>query len=664
MKKFIKIFGIFIVIAILLFIAFRFFLSGRSSFQSIYLIPPDAAWIIESNAPFDAWETIIHSAAWQKVSHIEYLATLNNEIRSIDSLLSKKRFLLKTISHRKVVVSSHAHLPGKYDYLYVLNIGRLSRIQNPEKILTSLLGESFRLTKRPYNNTTIYELLDTKSGEMYIFSFLMDKMIMSTNYKLVEASLNEIDKMTLGRDLAFIDVTKRISGKGLFNVYINFKYFPEYLNATLGKVITGISQLRTELTYSAFTFNITPEGMIELEGFTGVNDSVHSVYSSVLNAGNGGINSQKIIPARVASLVKISFDNATEYYNQIIMNLDEPEKTEYLKTLQKFEKKLKISLEDNFLSWIDNEIILLQTQPSNLGRNNEFAAILVGKNKSGPKENLDFIGRQIERNTPIKIRKVRYSDYTITYISFPGLIKALFGKMLEKIEKPYYTIIDEYIIFSNHPQTLKNIIDDYKSGKTLANSPDFISFTGEFNKKNSGFSYFDVPVLFSNLREFVGTGTWQKLNKNKLYITSFPKVGIQIDGKDDLLHLLMKAEYKEAFEEYYIPRFDANSFLKLFTGNAEAEEENTPAWFEPKIIIDDLDASELEERNDDGSVKFTVELKNGLKHGTYKEFYPDGKIRIKGKYKKDMKEGSWKLYDEDENLIEEILFSEGKEVEK
>lgn len=663
MKRIIKILSILLVTGLIIFFGIRYFLSGKSSFQSIYLIPPDAAWIIETNAPFEAWESIITSEPWQKVNHVEYLAALNKKIVSVDSLLSNKRLLLKTLGRRKTTVSVHKYLPGKYDYLYVLNVGKFTRIQNPEKILNSLLGEAFRLTKRPYGEYTIYELLDTASGEIYIFSFLMDKMIMSTNYKLVEASLDETAEMTLGRDLDFIDVSKRISGKGLFNVYINYNYFPEYLNSLLGRTTTAIKKLGSELTFSAFTFDISPEGMVSLEGFASVNDTISSLYSAVLNAGNGELISQEIIPARVASLVKISFTDAEDYYNQLLANLTGEEERDYFNTLGKIEKKLKISLKENFLSWIDNEIILLQTQPSNLGRNNEFAAILVGKNKTAPRENLDYIGRQIEKNSPVRIREVAYGDHTITYISFPGLIKALFGKMLGKIEKPYYTIIDEFVVFSNHPQTLKNIIDDYNSGNTLEKSSGFKNFTKNFNRKNTGFSYFDVPVLFSNLRAFVSADTWYNLNRNKIYITSFPKVGIQIDRKDDLLHLLIKAEYNEAFEEYQIPRFDATTFMELFTGTEQPEEVTGPEWFEPKIIIHDLDASEVQELYDDGSLKYAVDLKNGIKHGAYKEFYPDGGLRVKGKYKKDVRTGSWKLYDEEGNQSEEKIFSEGKEID-
>ncbi len=664
MKKLIKVIGVLAVIAVLVYFSGRYFFSGKSSFQSIYLVPPDAVLIIESESIFDAWDKIIHSDAWDKASQINYLADLNKKIQHVDSLLNDKKLLLKIISKRRILVSVHEYSPGKYDYLYVLNIGRAARLRNPEKVLTSALGDDFRITKRRFNDTDILELLDIKSGEMYIFCLINDKIILSKNYKIVEASIQEIDKMTLGRDLSFIDVSKRISGKGLFNVYVNYKYFPEFLGTTLGKSIKNIDKLKTELTYSAFSFNITEEGLISLEGYTAVEDSVSSFFTSVLNAGSGPIKSAEIIPSRVASMVKLSFDNASEYYKRYLNDLNKQEHENYIHTLQKIEKKLKISFENNFLSWIDDEIVLLQTKPSNLGRDNEFAVIIKAKNKKDPITNLDYIKKQIKRNSPVKVREVAYNNYLINYISFPGLIKALFGKMLGKIEKPYYTIINEYVIFSNHPQTIKNIIDDYQSGKTLANSVDFYNFTKQFDRKQSAYTYLDIPVLYSNLRQFVSVENWQKLSKNKPYITSFSKAGIQIDRKEDLLHFLMKTKYNETIEDYSVECFDGDSFLSLFaiTEQNDQSTENKTEWYNPNIIIHDLDDKNSEEFYENGNLKFSVELKHGLKHGTYKEMYPGGSVRIKGKYKNDLQEGIWKLYDEEGNLVEEKYFSEGEEI--
>jgi hypothetical protein len=664
MKKLLIIIIILAVLAALIWAGKKYLLSGRSTFQSIYMVPPDAVLIVETNAAFDAWDKIIHSNAWNKISNIESFAELNDDIRYVDSLLSNKKVLLKAIGQRQVLVSIHPYPNGRYDYLYVLNVGRVARIQNPENLLASLLGKNFRVTTRSYNEHSILELLDTKSGELYIFSFTNDKIILSENYKLVEASLDEMDKMTLGRDLAFIDVSKRISGRGLFNVYINYGKLPVWLKTTLGKTTAGIESLKDELTYSAFSFDITPQGMITLEGYTGVNDTVASFYNSVLNAGKGSLESSQILPARFASIVKISFNNAGEYYKQSLANFSPAELKMYTSTLSRFERKLKISLEENFLGWIDDEIVLVQTEPSNLGRANEFAAVIKGKNSGDPKKNMDYIERQIQKNMPVKIRQVEYSGHSIRYIAFPGLLKALFGNMLDKIEKPYYTYIDKYVIFSNHPQTLKNMIDDYKEGNTLENSNDYYNFTDQFDNKNSAWAYFDIPVLFGNLKEFTSAENWQKLNRNKPYITSFVRAGVQIDGKDDLLHVLLKAEYREAIEEYDMPRFDTDAFLKLFTENGAAETETdvNAGWDDPVIVINDLDDSKVEVFYEDHSPESETSVKNGLKHGNYKAYYPNGQVKVRGRYRNDLRDGSWKLYDETGNIIEEKLFSEGKEV--
>jgi hypothetical protein len=662
MKRFFKILVFLALIAVALYLANRYLLSGKSSYQSIYLVPSNAAWIIESDAPFNAWDKIIHGNAWKTLSNIELFADLNSDIQEIDSVLSDKIFLLKALGNKKAMISIHEYSPGKFDYLYILNLGKITRLQNPEKIIASFLGNEYPITKRIYKEQTIYEMLDRESGEMYTFSFIHDKIIFSTNYKLIEASIDETAVMSLGRNLDFIDVSKRVSGKGLFDLYINYAYFPGYMRWMLGKSTDKINRLKKELGFSAFSFDMNSEGLITLEGYTTVFDSVPSFYSTVMSTASGGFSSAEVIPARVASLVKISFDDATTFYDQSLTNLKQEDYESFINTQEKFEKKLKINIKENIISWIDNEIVLLQTKPSNLGRMNEFAAIIKAKNSSDAQAHLEFIGKQIRKNTPVKVKQVNYEGYTIHYISFPGLVKALFGKMLEKIEKPYFTQIDEYVIFSNHPQTLKNIIDDYKSGQTLEKSETFNQFTRRFDRRNSSYTYLEIPVLFNNLKEFVSTDTWQKMSKNKPYITRFHQVGIQIDRNDDLMHLIVKAEYDEATESYSLQQFDG-SFLNLFYGPDTLTTEVTSEsdWSDPDIQINDLDEKYMEERDENGILLYTIELRNGLKQGTYKSYFPDGSTKVSGKYKNDLQQGTWKLYDEEGKLIGEIQFENGME---
>lgn len=657
MKKTVKIILILLLLGGIAYFAGKRLFSGESSFQSVYLIPENASFIIESDNILDAWDKIVYSKAWGKIGKVPYFSELNKDIEGLDSLLNNNRKLFKIFAKRKILISCHEYRPGKNDYLFVLNIGKVAGFRNPEKILSSVLGDKYPLTKRKFKDNTIYELLNKKSGEMYYFSLLRDKAVISTTYTLIEASINEIEKMRLGRNLDFIDVSKHVSGKGLFNIYINYKTFTGFLENMLGKTTPGIHSLRKQLAFSAFAFDIKSDGSIALEGYNSMHDSVPSFFKSAIEAGEGGFSTPEIIPDRISSLVKIGFNNATDYYLQSMENLKSYEAQSYQENIENLEKKLKIDVEENLFSWMDDEIVLLQTQPSNLGRNNEFALIIKGKNDTDPLQNLDFIAHQIEKNTPVKIKQVKYDDYLIRYISFPGLLKLLFGKMLSKIEKPYYTIIGEYVVFSNHPQTLKNIIDDYKSKTVLEQSDDFTNFLNQFSNNNSAFAYVDVPVFFNGLKDFMSSTTWEKMNRQKSVITCFPQAGIEFGESSGLLHTIINVRFSDKPENYIIPTF-TNDFVTLFQSESASPEpvkkENN--WFEPEIIIDNLDQREMNGYFEDGTLKFTVGLKEGLKHGTYKEYYPNGEVKVKGKFKNDLKESEWKLFDEKGNMIESKVF--------
>jgi antitoxin component YwqK of YwqJK toxin-antitoxin module len=69
--------------------------------------------------------------------------------------------------------------------------------------------------------------------------------------------------------------------------------------------------------------------------------------------------------------------------------------------------------------------------------------------------------------------------------------------------------------------------------------------------------------------------------------------------------------------------------------------------FEVKNIhLNDLNADEYIKKYKDGKHHIKVELKNGLKHGRYFEYYLNGQVKITGRYRKDRQVGLWKAYNE------------------
>lgn len=650
MKKVLLVFTSVVVLVVLVLL---FFVRSSSGFRSIYFVPEDAVMIIETADPIEAWNQIVYSKAWNHFSTNEYFKELNEDILSYDSLISSSKFLLKLVGKKAVTVSQHHLGNNKYDYIYIIDIGKIAKYKSPEKLINSVLGKNFDVTSRDYKTHKIVELFDKEESDYYFMSFSEGKLIFSLEPKLVEKALDASEAKVIGRDMKYIDVQSKIGDQGLFSLYFKFENLTGTMSSLSADALHSYKTRTKYMKYMGILFDLNEEGLLTMEGYSSFGDDTPEDYFDILTGGDTEVASSEVIPLRIASFAKINFDDAGEYFNRVMKNVNPDEYEDYMQTMAKTEKKLKISLNNNLFSWMDKEIVMLQTQPSNLGRDNEFAAILHASDSAEAADNLKLMWKQIKKNTPVKIKSVKYKGCNIDYVAFPGIIKALFGKTLDKLEKPYFTQIGKNVIISNHPQTLKNIIDDYQNNDLLSTSVSFYNFNKHFDNSSSAFLYLEPPVLFQNIRAFLDAEAWGKFKKNKKYITCFEQAGIQINRSDELLHFLVKAQYRPDIEEVKKEYYNTGEIFAMFNYNEpivkpEAEE---PKDTLPKIIISDLDAKKFEDYYEDGTPKMQVELKNGLKHGSIKQYHPNGKLKLKGQYDNGEPSGKWKYYDEEGKLI-------------
>jgi hypothetical protein len=646
----------FTLILTLFVAAILLYLRSSSGFRSVYLVPSNAVLLVESRDPLMAWDNLVHSAAWEHLSTNNLLQEINEEIVSFDSLVNSSKFIMRLVGQKPVLISQHPISNSKYEMLYVVEVGKLAKYKKPEKILRSVFGKNYEITSRNYKHNKIIEILDLDEGVYYFMSLLHGKLIFSFEPKLVEASIDASEEMIVGRSRKFLDVYSKMSNTGLINIYINHQNLGPYLNSFSTEVKRDFTRMK-HFYFSGIGFNIDEEGLISVEGYSSFSDSSAAIYHDLLRGGKLELETAEVIPQRIASLAKINFKNANTYFHSSMKAIGAREYNEYLENLAKIEKKFKINLEENFFSWMDKEMVLVQTQPSNLGRNNEFAAVLHAKDSSDAARSLQFMWRQIRKNSPVKIKSVDYRGYSIDYVAFPGFLKLLFGKLLDKIEKPYFTQIGMNVIISNHPQTIKNLIDDYLSANTLSNSIDYYNFNKLFSNKTSMFTYFEPPVLYHNMKAFLSPESWSNLKKNKKYFTCFNQAGISADLSGELLHFTLKAKYQPELEEWGRQYFNSTEIFSLFanqepgrTIQQEVEEESKTDTI-PVIIIHELDAKKQQTYHANGLVNQVVELKKGLKHGTFKAYHPNGQLYIKGDFSMDEPVGKWKYYSEDGELM-------------
>ena len=313
---------------------------------------------------------------------------------------------------------------------------------------------------------------------------------------------------------------------------------------------------------------------------------------------------------------------------------------------------------------------VFELQSSGKGLDNEVAVVLKAKNIEQARKSLAHVEKMVRRKTPVKFKTVDYKGYSIEYLSMKGLFKVLLGKFFARYDKPYYTIIDKFVVFSNHPQALESMIDDYLNKETLAKSEEFKEFRSQFETESSAWIYFNTPVFFNTLKKMMDVPTRASMEKNKVYIVCFRQVGFQL--------LPESGRFKTIFAEQFVgppPSVvqaqvpDGNSIDQVDSVLAltEAQPEPDPVASEPAdpmqlpyIYVQNLNSKSFKEYFADSTVHFEVSLKNGFKEGAFTEYYESGEKKMIGHFKQDKRQGTWHLYDENGKLKMKRNYDEGE----
>ncbi|MGB1231609.1 MAG: DUF3352 domain-containing protein [Winogradskyella sp.] len=651
MKKKILLFLILaIVISGISLIAYKLYFNSNDNIQSIYLVPKDAVYIFETETPLNNWSAISDSKIWQHLNTNSYFNNLAESLNQLDTIFKKQKGIFNTIGERNIIVSAHIYAPKKYSFLYIIDLQKIAKLNIIKNNINALVSDGFKVSKRNYHNHKITEVYNKESRETIYISFIKNQMIASFAHTILEQSIDEYLEPTIGRNLNFIDIKKEVGYTGMFNLYLQHNYITDFIKLYSTSQNSITSLLSTDFDFSGFSFNIDGNNIFA-NGLTASKPTASPYIKALLKSGKGTRSLSKIAPKNTASYTHFAFESFETFYDNFESiqkeNIDEFKL--FLDRKVRVENYLKINFKTNVINWIDNEMALFQI-PSNISKTeNDIAIVLKSKSAEQAKTQLNFISEQIRKKSPVKFKALDYKGFTINFLSVKGFFKAFIGNMFNAIDKPYYTIIDDYVIFSNTPNTLKNIINNYRDGTTLANSENFKDFNKKLDNKCSVFTYINTPQLYSTLFNFADFKTKQQLSSNKNYITCFKQIGLQLSPEDYFFETNLAIEFAPIKDLKPIKTAVVNS--KIETKNNKTTLNEATLFDIPEIFPTDLTAKIYTKKRNNGSIDFSVGLKNGVLNGTYKAYYPNGNLKMTGRYRKGKQSGTWRAYNENEDLI-------------
>lgn len=644
-----RFFGIILLagFAYVLYLIAHVLFSPDRNIQQIYLIPEDAAFIIETSDPVNDWRKFSQSDTWKCLKQAASITEISKTTESLDSVVQSNKTLLSLVGKRDILISLHKTRATEWGFLAVVDLQKVSKIEMLRAQFGSILkmggGE---VTQRTYNGVTIHEMRIPETQDILYVAFLDNHLVLSFTSKLLQASIDSRDKPMIGLQDGFIAAEKLVSGKGLVRLYINYAHLPQFMSIYLNERNDYIDMFSNSMDFAGMYFH-TDNEKIEVKGYSMRKEESDPYVAALLGSGKHKMKAHEIMSARTALYTNIGFDDPATFVKELENTLSVNDKAvydEYVSSRKKIETLFGISLNEHFLSWMSGEFAMSQSDPGLLSREPELILAIRAKSSKDAREKMDFIEKRIKNRTPVKIKTTSYKEYDIKYLEMVGFFRLFFGKIFDKFEKPYYTYIDDYVVFSNRSSSLLSFIEDYEQDNLLKNDPGFTKTYNYFHSNSTAFVFADIHKFFPQLEKMATPEIRKDMQANQDVLNSFPYWTMQIVGDKEQVSLHYVMDFK-LYEDVPVELFSGDEIDKedkVMKEDAESEKELMSEL--KRFYVEKFEGNVLREFYPEGALKSESEVKEGKRHGRYREYYEDGIMKVRGKYSKNQPKGTWKYY--------------------
>lgn len=606
---------------------------------ALSLVPADAVFIAETREPISAWKDVTDTEMWRRLAGNPWFAEVTADAAALDSLIREYDWLADAIANRPVTLSVHTLKAEKdYDFLYVVDakgaaLGTLNELLRP--VLKQL---DANVTTLRHKGKEILEIYDPEARDRLYLTLSGNLVAATYSRRLIYAAIDaaETHELELNPSLKTL---REETGIGQVNLYVQFSELDDYLRLFTAGQDELLGDVAKAADFYGAEFNMSDE-WLEMDGLLKLKSEGAPLLSALAKAGRGKLRSPAYAPDRVSALTSLQFSDYGEVYDAFLADLkqDPAAWKEYEDNTRKLEKFLKINLREHFIDWIGEEAALLNIRPVRAGQPSERVLMLHAKSQEKARAGLSHIEKMIRKRTPFKFKTIDYKEYEIHLFKQKGFFKLILGKLFEQFDKPYFTFIDDFVVFAANENILMDVIDDYIAKRTLEKSEAWQDYSGKFSDRAHVFVYLNTQNTWPLAKEYLEPADWTQLVENETYFRSFRGAGFQLTGREGFFEAVFRARYVPLSPE-------------------EQAEEPKPA---PPLAAEPGEDGVYVERFGNEQVKLRARYKDGKLDGEYISYYRNGNIREQGVYQAGEKIGDWYAYSRRGELQSRETFGVGE----
>ncbi len=297
-----------------------------------------------------------------------------------------------------------------------------------------------------------FSKITLKDGSSYYFGQKKNLLLLSGSFKAITEGLKATEQKNNAEFIDYIKSNFKLSNNSVAVVYLNFNH------------LQGLQQVATKHkfklpdAFANYSYSFSKERVL-FNGNTTFND-VNNYLNLFSTIKPEKITIDGILPESTAHYTIYAMKDYPEWSKGLAGWFAANNKIEQVgKTINRINSKYHLNLEGTFPKYFKNQLMTFQ-----LSSKETFGAINLS---NGDKLSQLLLDVSNEYNADIKVLKE------------PDLLYAYFGEPFEQFKRPYYVIIDNYMVFSNYPSSLQVFLNSYENNRQLMNTKPYTAASNQ-----------------------------------------------------------------------------------------------------------------------------------------------------------------------------------------
>ena len=517
----------------------RFQKPTKSPLQAI---PENTALIIKLNKPAVLWEDMYHgNMIWKEISSIPYIASLNEQVHLIDSLLKTNSQLFGVLQKNPCYAAMILTGRTTYGFLFLTSLPRVKGESEISSLLEESYGKKLSIMKNQYGSADLVRVTFPGQSGSFYFAVRNGVFMGSKHPDLIRKAIDQLSlNIPSVLNTGFQKVETTTGKKVDANIFINYHLIHSFVAKLLqSDQVTEIAKITSFADWSGLDVILKKDELL-VNGYTTLSDTGNQYLRILARQAPQKILAPGILPDNTSRFMWIGFTDIESYYGNFLSYSQQNEGyLEKYENLVKFEDQNQISVKDYLLPWIGNEICLATAVNDHENLREDTYVVFRIKDQFLA----DSLLATLQFMTGKKKDSIPYKNQVIHFLAIPDFIPAIFGSPFRKLNSGYFTRIGEYMIFGNSPLSMKSFIDHVAYNKVLKQDKAYITLNENLSDNANLFYYFNTDRIISKIKTVFSDELNEQFEPALDTLKKFESLSIQFTNKEGIFYTDLYVRY-------------------------------------------------------------------------------------------------------------------------